>query len=296
MSDTRGTCRVCGSQSTAHVVAQNGWQIVRCLRCGHRFVWPLPSESELAAIYDESYYHGCHRSMGFRDYGALRGARARMFARHLDRLEKHLRHGRALDVGCATGDFLKIAQTRGWDVLGVDPSPAGRQAATVGFRIVGRTIDDAAVDAGSLDLVTFWDVLEHLPDPVHTLRRAIRLLAPGGIIAATVPNSGSPIAKISGRRWFGYKTAGEHLQFFTAATLAKTFETAGLDVIAHYPVGWSCTIGFLLDRAAEYLGAPGRVVNAVLGGSGLAPMILDVPHVNQFIIGRPRVSAQPHAA
>ena len=289
-------CPVCESEQRVRVVEHNGLQVVRCCTCGQQFVWPVPSDSELAAIYDQTYYHSSGRSVGFSDYDGLAGARERMFSRHLRRLERYTRAGRVLDVGCATGDFLKVAQRRGWETMGVDPSPAREQAVAAGVRVVGRTVDDAAVDPHSIDLITFWDVLEHLPNPVQALRRAAALIAPAGVVAATVPNAGSAVAKISGRRWFGFKTAGEHLQFFTSSTIRRAFQSAGFEVVEHHPVAWSCSVGFLLDRAALYLGPPGRLANKTLARSRLTRLTVDVPQVNQFIVGRRLAAPQSRAA
>jgi len=280
-------CPVCRDVRRRAVVTQNGLGVVRCLSCGQRYVWPVPSDAELAAIYDPGYYRGGHGSVGFSDYAALTPARRQMFARHLDRIEGLIPRGRVLDVGCATGDFLLMAAQRGWEALGVDPSPAREQARAAGVRLVGRTIDDAEIAPHSLGLITFWDVLEHLPDPVASLRRARELLTPGGLVAATVPNAGSAVARLSGTRWFGYKTAGEHLQFFDPATIQRCFETAGFDVAIRRPVAWSCTVGFLIDRAALYLGGAGRIAHRVLAGRRLTGLIVDVPQVNQFVAARP---------
>ena len=286
LSETNGACPICRAARRQAVVTQNGLAVARCLNCGQRFVWPVPSDSVLAAIYDRGYYRGGHGSVGFSDYAALLPARRRMFARHLDRIERLVRPGRVLDVGCATGDFLVVARERGWDPAGVDPSPAREQALSAGVRLVGRTIDDADVAPHRLDVVTFWDVLEHLPDPVANLRRARQLLAPGGLVAATVPNAGSAVARLSGPRWFGCKTAGEHLQFFSAATISRCFETAGFRVEVRRPVAWSCTVGFLIDRAALYLGGPGRIAHRALAGRRLTGLVIDIPQVNQFVAAR----------
>jgi len=164
----RDGCPICRDPRRQDVVTQNGLTVRRCLNCGQRFVGPVPSESVLAAIYDRAYYRGGHGSVGFSDYAALAAARRRMFTRHLDRIERLLAPGRVLDVGCATGDFLKVAAERGWNAVGVDPSPAREQAVAAGARLVGRTIDDADVAPRSLDLITFWDVLEHLPAVSYT--------------------------------------------------------------------------------------------------------------------------------
>lgn len=291
MTARRG-CPVCGSGHRTPVTEQNHLHVVRCPECGHRYVWPTPSAEHLAAIYDQEYYHGQHGSGGYGDYAALAVARRRMFGRHLERMHAIIAPGRVLDVGCATGDFLILARERGWEPLGVDPSPARQQAQAAGLAIRGHTIHDADIAPGSLDLITFWDVLEHLPDPLADLRRAHQLLAPGGVVAATVPNAGSAAARLSGRRWFGYKTAGEHLQFFTAATLRRTFAAAGFDLVVQRPVVWSCTVGFLLDRASLYLGPPGRLAYRGLARTGITRLIVDVPQVNQFAVARPTLAAR----
>ena len=289
-------CPVCGGMDQVKVVEQNRLQVVRCRRCGQGFVSPTPSETVLAAIYDRSYYEGGHGAVGFSDYAALVPARRRMFTSHLDRLARLHRPGLLLDVGCATGDFLLAARERGWDPVGVDPSPAREQAAAAGLRIAGRTIDDADLPAHSIDVITFWDVLEHLPDPVAALRRAAELLADGGIVAATVPNAGSAVARLTGRRWFGYKTAGEHLQFFSPATLNRCFAAAGFGVAVRRPVAWYCTAGFVLDRAALYLGPPGRLVHQALRRSPLTNLVVAVPQVNQFVAAHRAPTAASMAA
>jgi SAM-dependent methyltransferase len=286
VSAVKDGCPVCRDARRQAVVTQNGLGVARCRNCGQRYVWPAPSESVLAAIYDRNYYRCGHGSVGFSDYAALTPARRRMFGRHLDRIERLVRPGRVLDVGCATGDFLLVARERGWEALGVDPSPAREQALAAGIRMVGRTLDDVDVPPRSLDLITFWDVLEHLPDPVASLRRARELLTPGGLVAATVPNAGSAVARLSGPRWFGYKTAGEHLQFFSPATISRCFAAAGFDVTVRRPVAWSCTVGFLIERAGLYLGGPGRIAHRALAGRRLTGLIVDVPQVNQFVAAR----------
>jgi SAM-dependent methyltransferase len=296
LSETRDGCPICRATRRQAVATQNGLSVSLCLNCGQRFVWPMPPDTVVAGIYDRTYYRGGHGSVGFSDYAALATARRRMFSRHLDRIERLVAPGRVLDVGCATGDFLVVAAQRGWNAVGVDPSPAREQALAAGVRLVGRTIDDADVAPRSLDLITFWDVLEHLPDPVASLRRARQLLAPGGLCTATVPNAGSTVARLSGSHWFGYKTAGEHLQFFNAATISRCFTAAGFRVAIRRPVAWSCTLGFLLDRAALYLGGPGRVAQRALAGRPLTGLVIDVPQVNQFVAARADSAADSVAA
>jgi 2-polyprenyl-3-methyl-5-hydroxy-6-metoxy-1,4-benzoquinol methylase len=267
-------------------------RIARCAACGHGWVWPAPSAEALQAIYaKESYYRGSDESIGFSDYAALEPARRRMFERHLRRLSAFVEPGPILDVGCATGDFLVVARERGWQAYGIDPSSARTEAEARGVRLVGRTIQDLEPGTIKFAAVTFWDVLEHVVDPVGDLRRAAGLLAPGGVLALTVPDAGNLVARLSGRRWFGFKTAGEHLQFFTSKSLRLALKAAGMQVLVRKPTAWSCSVSFLGDRSRIYLGPLGGPVHALLTGRLLGGAIVDMPLINQIAMARP--SGQP---
>ncbi len=281
-------CPVCASRSARWAAAYHGLRIARCISCGHGYVWPVPSAEFINSIYaDTAYYHGSRQSIGFNDYSSLAPAREKMFARHLARIESEVGVGRILDVGCANGEFLKVARSRGWVVFGADPSAARSHAEADAIALVGTTVHDAAIDRASLDAITFWDVLEHVVDPVADLARSCELLKPGGVLALTVPDSSNFVARTMGRRWFGYKTAGEHLQFFTRSSLRRAFMNSGLTLRIQRATTWSCTLGFLADRAGLYMGRPGRVVQTLLSRPGLASRVVDVPQINQFGLGGP---------
>jgi SAM-dependent methyltransferase len=277
-------CTVCGEPAGGRVGGWNELTVWRCEACTHKFVAPVPDPSQLAAIYAAGYYEGSTRPTGFQDYAGLHDARIRMFNRHLDLIARAGGAGRLLDVGCANGDFLVQARQRGWEVLGVDPSAARTQAIAAGVPLVGTTLGDAEVPERTLDVITFWDVLEHVTDPVEDLRSARRLLKLGGLVAATVPDAGNVVSSLSGRRWFGYRTTGEHLQFYSRRSLRKAMEQAGFRVIAQDGVPWSCTLGFLGDRAGVYLGVPGLLMRRLLERSWLKQRIVDVPLINQLAL------------
>jgi 2-polyprenyl-3-methyl-5-hydroxy-6-metoxy-1,4-benzoquinol methylase len=248
-------------------------------------VWPVPSADFLEAIYrDPKYYQGSSESIGFQDYESLGSARTRMFTRHLTRIESEVGKGRILDIGCATGDFLKVARNRGWQVLGADPSAARAQVEAAGIALVGTNVHDVDVDEGTLDAITFWDVLEHVTNPMADLAQARRLLKPHGVLALTVPDAANLTARVSGRHWFGFKTAGEHLQFFTHTSLRRALQTQRFALRELAPTTWSCTFGFLADRAGLYLGPPGQLIRAGVSRSGLANVVIDVPQINQFAL------------
>ena len=278
------TCPLCGARVSGRVGRWNELAVWRCEGCQHSFVAPVPDPTQLAAIYEAGYYEGSTQPTGFRNYAGLHDARIRMFGRHLDLIAKGGGAGRLLDVGCANGDFLVEARHRGWDVLGVDPSAARTEVIAAGVPLVGTTVRDAAVAERSLDVITFWDVLEHVSDPVEDLRSAKRLLKVGGLVVATVPDAGNVVANLSGRRWFGFRTTGEHLQFFSRQSLRKAMEEAGFRLISQHGVPWSCTLGFLGDRAGLYLGVPGLLMRRALERPRFKHQIVDVPLINQLAL------------
>lgn len=145
---------------------------------------------------------------------------------------------RVLDVGCATGYLDEVLTARGNIVTGVelDPEAAERARPHLARLVIGNleTIDlVAALGAGGFDVVVFADVLEHLTNPLRTLRQAPALLAPGGSVVVSIPNiaHGSVrLAMLQGR--FEYRDLGllddTHLRFFTRSSLIDLHDQAGL--------------------------------------------------------------------
>ena len=145
---------------------------------------------------------------------------------------------RVLEVGCATGYFSKVLNDRGCHVVGIERDP---EAAAVAEQWAERVVV-GDLDAGTLwqelegeqfDVITFGDVLEHLRDPLTTLRTAVRLLKPSGTVVISVPNIAHGdvrIALLGGA--FQYTEIGlldrTHLRFFTKATLRDLVRDAGL--------------------------------------------------------------------
>lgn len=107
------------------------------------------------------------------------------------------------------------------------------------------------------------------------------------MIALTVPKAGNLLARISGRRWFGFKIAGEHLQFYTPTSLRLVLEAAGLQVLVSRPIAWSCTLSFVGDRSRLYLAPLGRPLQALLSSRLLGGVIVDMPLINQLALARP---------
>jgi SAM-dependent methyltransferase len=114
-----------------------------------------------------------------------------MWLKRVTRIARIKSSGRVLDVGAGIGTFLHLVECTGqWSVAGTETSDKGIRLAEemYGLKLQRGQLEDLQLPERSFDLVTFWHVLEHLPDPMRTLREARRLLAPGGVLVLAVPN------------------------------------------------------------------------------------------------------------
>jgi SAM-dependent methyltransferase len=143
----------------------------------------------------------------------------------------------ALELGCAHGAFLQQLRDRGWECVGIEPAAkvAGR-AVERGLDVrVGSLESVAATDPqtfapNSFDAVFAWMVIEHLHDPLATLRLARELLKPGGTLSFAVPNFGCWERRAFGRYWYALQLP-THLQHFTSASLRHMLEASGFDLV-----------------------------------------------------------------
>ena len=194
--------------------------IVRCPACGHMQIAHTPGEEELLPLYEEAEAdHYIEEEAGQRETAA--GA--------LDVIETHVPRGRILDLGCWVGFLLAEARDRGWEVAGVEPSAFASAFARDRLGLPVQTTDlfHADLPDASFDAIVLGDVIEHLPDPGAALDRITGLLRPGGILYLALPDAGSRLARLMGRRW--WSVLPTHVQYFTRDSLATLLRRHGYD-------------------------------------------------------------------
>lgn len=119
----------------------------------------------------------------------VQARRGRLYGEFLARYRPVPGRNHLLDVGCGTGEFLRQAREAGWDVLGVEiAQEAVRAAHAAGLQVRVGSLVALGLPEASFDVVTFWDVLDFVPDPVEQAREAKRLLVPGGVLVLRVRN------------------------------------------------------------------------------------------------------------
>ena len=251
-------CGLCGSAERELKFEDGPFSVVTCACCGLTYVTPRLSDAALLdEVYDESYWRSAAaKDRGYTDYAADEPLYLKTYRRRLSVVRRHFAApGRVLDVGCAAGFFLRVMQEEGWAVTGLEPSDAIRPHAE---RLIGAEnvraglLGRVELEPRSFDLVTMWDVIEHIPDTVTALREVRRLLAPGGKLLVETQNVDSRAAKVLGKNWQHYKHA-EHIYHFNPTTIARLFAEAGFEILENKPWlgGKYVSMGFIAERAGK---------------------------------------------
>lgn len=250
-------------------------RVVQCEGCDLRFMSPRPTQRQREWLYEREYgsdLPGEHGETRFQSVHSDQDQGRVRFARYLDRLEPRRRAAtnggrpRLLDIGAGTGQLLEQARDRGWDVYAIEQSEDACRhlAALFGFNsVVGRDLAACGDSVKSYDAVVMAHVIEHLPDPLTSLRTVRRMLAPGGQLLIATPNELSLYERLwqARQRWRGESAANpyvairwqdgtwqrtpsrddeqglvefqilttEHLYFFTHTTLRRLIVLAGFD-------------------------------------------------------------------
>ena len=267
------SCALCGNSDFEPVKNPRLEHLCRCRTCGLVSVRTFPKREELHEIYGEAYFRNARsEEMGYQDYEADRYCIVKTAGRRLDMIEKFApERGNLLDVGCALGFFIDTARRRGWQVDGVDISAHATDYARDTLGLAARTgmLEDAGYAPGSFDVLTMWDVIEHVPDPVSSVRYCASLLKESGLLVLSTPDVGSRVAKVTGHRWMGYKLAEEHLFYFDRRTIAVALRKAGFDVLETRAVGKDVALDFFNKRLRLYAGPLANVTEKATNAVGL---------------------------
>jgi 2-polyprenyl-3-methyl-5-hydroxy-6-metoxy-1,4-benzoquinol methylase len=225
-------CPGCRNDFGAVVWREAGHRYLRCSTCGLVFA-DLTLET-----YRATQYNAWNEEELAPEVSAFYGD-ARNHA-HALFLERHPPSGagRLLDVGCGFGYFLAHALAAGWEVTGCEPSPSWSDRARLRLgadRVVTGAADDPALDGSTFDLITAWDVIEHVFDPLPFLARLRELLAPGGHVFLRTPNLAYVLPVYSLRRFVLRQEVElgptNHVVYFTARTLGASLSQAGLTAV-----------------------------------------------------------------
>ncbi len=235
--------------------------VARCAACGHMQLAPMPGHEMLERAYEEA------ESGDYLNEEAGQRATARAA---LDRIERHVAPERLLDAGCWVGFLLDEARRRGWQVVGVEPSEfAVRHARErLGLDVRQAALFDAGLEPRGFDALVLADVIEHLPDPGAALDQLAALARPGAVLALMLPDAGSRMARLLGRRW--WSVIPTHVHLFTRRSLTVLLERHGWQVLELGTAPKAFTVRYYLGRIGGYAPWLSRLLVATAERAGVA--------------------------
>jgi SAM-dependent methyltransferase len=237
----RNGCPICGSEilprypAAADYITGDTFEVWQCVSCGAARTQPAPADLQ-------KYYPAQYRQYNPIIAGVLRIFYRRRVARWLKLFE---RPGEVFEMGCGNGLMLHMLRERGWQVTGSERGGDAARIAreTFGVRVIEGGPDELDPDA-RFDLILLIQVLEHLDDPVGTIKKLAARLKRGGKLVIGVPNFASWQSVFGGTSWF-HLDVPRHLGHFSLPSLQKLLNGQGLDITnisyvspEHDPYGW----------------------------------------------------------
>ena len=223
-------CLICSAVELENLPGYEKDYLCQCKACNFVFSRRIPTSEELNAHY-EGY--------GRADY--LSPITIKRYHELLDKMEKYRKTNRLLDVGCGIGYFLEVAKERGWEVYGTEfTDKAVEICEAKGINMQQGVLDPKHYDAESFDVITSFEVIEHINNPQPELANFHSLLRKGGLVYATTPNFNSLLRyRLKGA--YNNICYPEHLSYYTPATLKKVFNSAGFKALSIEATGISIT-------------------------------------------------------
>lgn len=269
-------CPACGSDRSEVRLERFGRKLLQCLDCDIGYMEGFPAET------NDVYSHAGYIETQETNYLENADYRKKRFAmERLDIVQQHLKRPaatvRLLDVGCGTGWFLEVARDRGYVVSGVE---IGRELAQFTSNKLGIPVYAVALTAlpssEKFDVITLFDVLEHISDPRAMLKSVREHLNPGGIALLFTPNLDSIGFNLLGEL-SSLVMPAEHLFYFTPASLRRLIEETPLNVLDCQTKGMDIPDLFSYFRdvrksqeVADFLAEQGPLLQAVIDSAGCA--------------------------
>ena len=271
---TSRSCIACGGRRGASLFKG----LVRCEGC-EMVYYPHPCNTdETSALYNERYFTGAE----YAGYLSDRHAHAVNFRRRVRQLLPWVGEGKRLfEVGCAYGLFLKEASNY-WQVRGCDIArePCNYAKRELGLDVVCGDLLTMNLSAGEVDVFCLWDTIEHLNALPEYLSSMAATLQPGGIIALTTGDVGSVLARLQGPRWRQIHPPS-HLWYFSRATMLRTLQRFGFDVVWQRHVSMSRSINQIIYSLTSLHTGPSALYKlSMASGIGKFRLRLNTPALN----------------
>ncbi len=218
-------CPVCESESFTHLFKKNTEPFVKCDKCSLILINPRPNYEKIKETYGNDYS---------RDYAKKATTKLKRSLRRVRLIKnRYVSTGRWLDIGCSAGFVVRSAIDSGFDAFGIDIEPWGINYGKTNLQlnnIVAGIIEDQSYPDQYFDVISLYDVIEHVPDLNLLVNELKRILAAKGVIHIITPDIGHRRVTKPLSDWKEIKPS-EHLYYFNKTTLNKLFNKHGLNIV-----------------------------------------------------------------
>lgn len=241
-------CPVCGSNEHRDLFIKDGGQYVICQMCGMVFLNPVFTDESLAIFYSGYPPIQAQVTANESDFSRM------IYGKGVSAITKFNKSGALMDVGCSSGMFLDIAKEKGWKTVGVELNQAEAAEARKKHEVYVESIQSLNLEK-RFDVISMWDVLEHIKDGGATLRLlAKKYLRRGGLVFLQIPNVRALAVRMMQEKSKMFDGI-EHVNLYGPKTIALLAKKSGFDVahletvISEIPI-----VANYLDYQDPYLG------------------------------------------
>lgn len=240
-------CPVCSSKRNNIIFKKQKYEVRKCLLCTVQFISPFPKTSEIQDIYKKGYFLGGHSgARGYRDYRDLTPNLVTEAGLKLNFIRKYIKKGQLLDIGAGTGIFVIEARKRGFKVGANDISPYVLDIMKRNrIKTFAGAIETIKLPRKYFDVITGWDVIEHIPDIKKAMQMLNHSLKMGGYIFFTTPDTDRIDAKLLRTHWYSYYKIPDHVLFLNRKSIIKLLSDSGFEVKDMKPWGFVRSLLFV---------------------------------------------------
>jgi 2-polyprenyl-3-methyl-5-hydroxy-6-metoxy-1,4-benzoquinol methylase len=242
------SCNVCKSKVISHFMNKDNWELMSCNSCGLVFLKNVPSNDELKTIYNDEYFTDGQKSP-LDDHNIEANPTYLNSKKRIKFIKKFgINSGKLLDVGCSTGVFAKVA-SKDFEVEGIDVSEYAVKYAQEHLNIKAQigTVFNAKLNKNIYDIITMWDVIEHVTNANAYIKRISELIKPNGLFVLSTGDINTTMFKIQRENWH-LLTPPQHIYFFNPQNISVLLEEHGFKVIKILYKGQYTNVGYIFNK------------------------------------------------
>ncbi len=275
VSDLKECCPWCKSTQFTFYIEARDWRhlipgtfrLYACNQCGLIKQIPTPSWERISSFYPDDYVAFQGTSQGERWLSNT--IKQLGYSQRVGLANRYKKGGEWLDVGCGTGEFLGYLQHfEEWNLYGLEPIKEAAQRAEkkTNIPIIKTAFENiSGFDENFFDVITMWEVVEHLFNPISAIETASKILKPGGILIMSTPNLLSLDRLLFKKYWAGYDLP-RHLHLFPTLTLENICDNNNLSCLQTICLGGSYT-AWLIGLQSWNTKMNSRIIQLVLSSN-----------------------------